>query len=102
MIKYDIVISDQAKLDAGNHVAFLAEKSDETAIELQMRLITTIRTLCEMPMRYPFFNEPYIPPNKYHKMFVEKYYLVLYQVKDDHVFVDMILDARQELPWLLR
>jgi len=35
-------------------------------------------------------------------MFVEKYYLVLYQVKDDHVFVDMILDARQELPWLLR
>jgi len=35
-------------------------------------------------------------------MFVEKYYLVLYQVKDDCIFVDMLLDARQELPWLLR
>ncbi|MDD2394212.1 MAG: type II toxin-antitoxin system RelE/ParE family toxin [Sphaerochaeta sp.] len=102
MTEYHVVVSDQAKLDAGNHVAFLAEKSEEAARELQTRLITAIRTLCEMPMRYPFFNEPYIPPNKYHKMFVKKYYLVLYQVKDDCVFVDMILDARQELPWLLR
>ncbi|MDD2294761.1 MAG: type II toxin-antitoxin system RelE/ParE family toxin [Eubacteriales bacterium] len=101
MTEYHVVVSDHAKLDAGNHVAFLAEKSEEAARELQTRLITAIRTLCEMPMRYPFFNEPYIPPNKYHKMFVAKYYLVLYQVKDDHVFVDMILDARQELPWLL-
>ncbi len=101
MTEYHVVVSDQAKLDVGNHVAFLAEKSEEAARELQTRLIAAIRTLCEMPMRYPFFNEPYIPPNKYHKMFVAKYYLVLYQVKDDHVFVDMILDARQELPWLL-
>ena len=101
MAEYRVVISEQAKTDVGNHVAFLAAKSVEAAHALRQRLIAEIRTLESFPMRYPFFNEPHIPPNKYHKLFVEKYYLVLYQVKDDTVFVDLILDTRQELPWLL-
>lgn len=31
-----------------------------------------MRSLDHMPQRFPFFEELYIPPNKYHKMFVEK------------------------------
>ena len=54
-----------------------------------------------MLQRFPFFEEPYIPPNKYHKMFVEKWYLVLYQIKDDTVYVDYILDCRKDYSWLI-
>ena len=47
-----------------------------------------------MPQRFPFFDEMYITPNKYHKMFVEKWYLILYQIQDDTVYVEYILDWR--------
>lgn len=43
----------------------------------------------------------YITQNKYHKMFIEKWYLVLYQIKDDTVYVDYILDCRKDYSWLV-
>ena len=43
----------------------------------------------------------YVPKNKYHKMFIEKWYLVLYQIQDDTVYVDYILDCRQDYSWLV-
>lgn len=56
----------------------------------------------EAGSRYPFFNEPYIPANKYHKVYVESWYLVLYQIEDDTVYVDWIVDCRQDYQWLLK
>ena len=55
-----------------------------------------------MPKRYPFFNEPYLPVNKYHKLFVENWFLILYQIRDDTVYVDLIVDVRQDYQWLLK
>lgn len=48
------------------------------------------------------FEEAYIPMNKYHKMFVAKWYLLLYQIQDDAVYVDYILDCRKDYSWLIR
>ena len=55
-----------------------------------------------MPERYPFLEAEFIPSNKYHKMFVEKWYLVLYQIQDEIVYVDFIVDCRQDYRWLMR
>lgn len=35
-------------------------------------------------------------------MFVAKWYLVLYQIQDDTVYVDYILDCRKAYSWLIR
>lgn len=51
---------------------------------------------------FSIFEEPYITPNKYHKMFIEKWYLVLYQIQDDTVYVEYILDCRKDYSWLIR
>jgi hypothetical protein len=59
-----------------------------------------IRSLAIMPERFPFLTAEFIPLNKYHKMFVKKYYLVLYQIKDQTVYVDYIADCRQDYGWL--
>lgn len=61
-----------------------------------------IRSLYEMPHRFPFLNTHCASPNKYHKLFVRKWYLVLYQVKDQTIYVDYILDCRQDYEWLIR
>ena len=60
-----------------------------------------MHSLIQMPERFPFFENEYIPKNKYHKMFIEKWYIVLYQIKDNTVYVEYILDYRQNLDWLL-
>jgi plasmid stabilization system protein ParE len=101
-MKYHIIISERAKEMLGMHIRFLAQVNKAAASKLKNRLVTEIRSLQTMPQRFPFFNEDYIPANKYHKLYVENWYLVLYQIKDDTVYVDWILDCRQDYPWLLR
>ncbi len=63
--------------------------------------MTAIRSLSDMPQRYPFFEADFIPRNKYHRMYVEKWYLVLFQIRDNTVYVDYILDCRQDYQWLV-
>ena len=85
----------------GTHIRFMAQVNKEAAIAKKKELMAAMRSLEHMPQCFPFFEEPYIPPNKYHKMFVEKWYLVLYQIKDDAVYVDYILDCRKDYNWLI-
>ena len=100
-MKYKIIISDRAKQMLGIHMRFLAQVSQKGAKEQKKVLLDAIRSLSSMPNRYPFFDESFIPKNKYHKMFVESRYLVLYQVRDQAVFVDYVLDCRQDYSWLI-
>ena len=101
-MKYKVIISDRAKEMLGMHIRFLAQANKPAAAKLKNRLVEEMRSLQNMPQRYSFFNESFIPANKYHKLFVENWYLVLYQIKDDTVYVDWILDCRQDYQWLLK
>ena len=87
--KYKNIESDRAKQMLGVHIRFLAQ-------------VDALRSLTYCPNRFPFFVEPYIPCNKYHKMFIKNWYLILYQIEDDTVYVDYILDCRKEYNWLIR
>ena len=101
-MRHKVIISEQAREHLLLHVRFLAQISKPAAQKLRKRLIEEIRSLEEMPHRYPFLNEQYITPNKYHKLYVENHYLILYQIRDDTVYVDWIVDCRQDYQWLLR
>ena len=87
---YKVIVSDRAKQMLGMHIRFIAQISKEAARKKKKQLTEAIRSLAFMPQRYPFFENPYIPHGKYHKMYVESWYLVLYQIKDDRVEVDYI------------
>ncbi len=99
---YKVIVSDRAGQMLVNHVQFLAEKSPSAARKTKNDLMAAIRSLNLMPERFPFFETEFIPPNKYHKMFVEKWYLIIYQIKDEIVYVDYIVDCRQDYGWLIR
>lgn len=98
---YKVVISDRAKTMLGTHIRFMAQVSKQAAAAKKKELITAMCSLSRMLHRFPFFTETYITPNKYHKMFVEEWYLVLYQIQDDTVYVDYILDCRSDYGWLI-
>ena len=101
-MRYKVIISERAKEALGLHLRFLAQVSRPAAVQLKKRLLAQLRSLQEMPQRYPFFVSDYIPANKYHKLHVENWYLVLYQIRDDTVYVDWIVDCRQDYGWLLQ
>jgi len=98
---YNVIISDRAKQMLGVNIKFLAQASPEGALKLKDNLLKAIRSLELMPQRCPFFNEPYIPSNKYHKLVVQDRYIILFQIKDSNVYVDYVLDCRQDYQWLI-
>ena len=99
--RYKVIVSDKAKRMLGAHIRFMAQVNKEAAAVKKKELIAVMRSLEHMPQRFPFFEESYIPQNKYHKVFVGKWYLILYQIKDDTVYVDYILDCRKYYSWLI-
>ena len=100
--RYKVIVSDRAKRMLGIHIRFMAQVSKQAAAEKKKEIMTALRSLSQMPQRFPFFDELYITLNKYHKMFIEKWYIVLYQIQDDTVYVEYILDCRKDYRWLIR
>ena len=99
--RYKVIVSDKAKRMLGTHILFLARVNKEAAASKKKEIMAAMRSLSQIPQRFPFFEEMYVPPNKYHKMFVQKSYLVLYQIQDDTVYVEYILDCRKDYNWLV-
>ena len=100
MRKYRVVISGEARRMLTEHVYFLARVNPEAAKRLQARIMDAMRSLETMPERYPYL-EPEDRRSTYRKMVVSQQYLVIYTVQQDTVFVEYVLDGRQDYGWLL-
>ncbi len=99
--QYNIVISRRAKSEIEHHVNFLARVNIEAAKSLKANFIKDIKSLEFMPQRNSFLINEFITANKYHKLLCQKRYLLLYQIKDDVVYLDFVIDCRQDYSWLI-
>ena len=99
---YKVKISEEAQRGLGNIVSYVALNSIQAVRVLKKDLVAEISSLKLFPERTPFLEGEFIPFNKYHKLVVRKNYLVIYQIKDDTVWVDYVIDCRQDYQWLIR
>ena len=99
--KYRVIVSDRAAQLLVQHAAFLAKVNREAADRLVETFAETANSLEEMPMRGAWFSANYIPRNVYRYLVFEKRYLMLYQVREYTVYVEYVLDCRQDYRWLL-
>lgn len=99
--KYVVIVSERAAQMLVSHAAFLAQVSPVAAERLVESFETAAGSLDTMPHKWPWLNGDYLPQNKYHKMLIEKRYLLLFQIKDDIVYVDYVVDCRQDYGWLI-
>lgn len=102
MRDYKVLVSPKAKGMLDEHIDFLAQVNAASARNKKNEIMKGMRSLSDMPARFPFFESDYIKSGKYHKMYIEKWYLVLYQIIDDTVYVEYIIDCRENYQWLLR
>lgn len=99
--RYKVIISDKAMSMLASHVRFLAQVSVNAASKLKAEIIKEMKSLDYMPESYSRLTDEYIPPNKYRKRLVSKRYLLIYQIIDDTVYIDYVLDCRQDYGWLI-
>ena len=98
--KFEVKISGEARRMLMDHVFFLANVNPAAAETLRADMIADIQSLENFPERFPYL-EPDNRKNPYRKMFVPKWYLVLYMIEGNRVFVDYVLDCRQDYRLLL-
>lgn len=72
--KYKVIVSDRAKRMLGTHICFMAQVNKDAVKAKKQELMEAMRFLERMPQRFSFFEETYIPTNKYHKMILEIVY----------------------------
>ena len=99
--RYNIIMSDKALYQLNDYVKFLAKVSETAARELYKEIISEAQMLDFMPETYPWLIADEISPYKYRKKLVAKRYLLIYQIKDNTVFIDYIADCRQDYRWLI-
>ena len=100
--KYRVVVSERAARMHVSCAAFLAEAAPEAAERLIDRFEAAARSLEQMPRRCPWLEGDYIPRGVYRYRLFAEHYMIVYQIEDDTVYADYVLDCRQDYGWLLR
>lgn len=99
--RYHVIISERAREMLLQHARFLAQVTTQAADKLRMDVVEAAKSLQEFPERGSWLTDPILPANKYRKMLVDKGYLLIYQIKNDTVYIDYIVDCRQDYGWLI-
>ena len=99
---YAVIISDAAAEMLISHSRFAALVSEEAALRLIAEFEKKTTSLEKMPERNPWLDDPLIPKSKFRKLLFAKRYLLVYQIKSSTVYVDALVDCRQDYSWLLQ
>jgi hypothetical protein len=99
--QYKVIVSDRAKDMLMQHVRFVAQINLQAANKLRAEIIEAVKSLESFPERNSWLSDPVLLENKYRKMIISRRYLLIYQIKGNVVFIDYILDCRQDYKWLL-
>ena len=62
---------------------------------------TAANSLNRMPQRCPWLTGEYIPKNAYRFLLFEKRYLLIFQIQDNTVYADYVVDCGQDYGWLI-
>lgn len=98
-MKFQVFFTENAFAEADQHVSFLANVSSTAASSLAHEFAKLESDLSEMPFSHPIV--PFPGRGDYHKLVIDRRYVVIYKVEGDRVFVETIIDARSSYSWLL-
>ncbi|NLD19091.1 MAG: type II toxin-antitoxin system RelE/ParE family toxin [Clostridiales bacterium] len=100
--KHKVIISKLATQMLVAHAAFLVHVNKKVAEGLVDSFENAANSLRSMPQSYPWLTGEYISHNKYRYLLFEKRYMLIFQLEEDRVFAEYVIDCRQEYGWLIR
>lgn len=96
MGKYTVIVSRRADQMLIAHVRFLAQVSPAAARKLTAEFSKVLADLEAMPLQFPVEEDYNLPPGAYRKALFCKWYKALFSVHEDTVYLDTVLDCRQD------
>ena len=99
--EYRLAVSRRAARQLREHAAFAARLDEHLARKLIDGFQEAAKSLAHMPYRMPLLDLDTIPRGKYRKCSFNKWYLILYQIQDDTVYIEYVIDGRQDYGWLI-
>ena len=99
--KYNVIISERAMQMLVSNVAFVSQVSINAGQRLTDEFEKTANSLEFMPQRCSWLSGEYIPKNQYRYILFEKRYMLIFQIIDNNVYVDYVVDCRQDYSWLI-
>ena len=100
--KYSIIVSERVAQMLVSHVAFLAQVDKNAEENLTIEFEKAAKSLEFMPHRGSWLIGEYIPKNTYRFLVFQNRYMLIYQIIDYNVYIDYVLDCRQDYSWMIR
>ena len=101
MGKYKVIVAEEALLMLGSFIDVIASKDSKAASAWKNQIYNSINTLSDFPFMYPILDLRDSFLKKYHKCVVNKQVVILYQIEEDKVYIDWIIESNQDLYRLL-
>lgn len=100
--KFQVIVSKRAAQQLVEHAVFMARLEERLARQLAADFWKAADSLQSFPYRTPILRSSVFVTEKYRKMVFGKWYLLIYQIKGERVFVEYVIDGRQDYQWLIQ
>ena len=98
---YTVIVQEPAAEMLVQHARFLTQVSVKAANRLLAEFKKQTASLETTPERCPWLYHPMVQERKYRKLIFEKQYMLIFQIVGKKVFVDAMVDCRQDYIYLL-
>lgn len=95
-MQYTVVFASRVDAQLLKHVEFLARVSIPAAKAFRNAFAQLTEELEASPVRFPVETDPNLPSGVYRKALFFKRYKVLFSVDGNTVYVDAVIDCRQD------
>ena len=96
MANYNVIIAERADKMLISHARFLAKASKSAALRLADGFEEILRELGENPYQFPMETDANLPEGVYRKALFCKWYKAVFTVEGRNVYLDAVLDCRQD------
>ena len=96
MAKYNVIVAERADKMLVRHARFLAKASKPAALRLADGFEALLRELGDNPYQFPAETDANLPKGLYRKALFCKWYKAVFIVENQNVYLDAVLDCRQD------
>ena len=101
MANYNVIVAERADKMLISHARFLAKASKSAALRLTEEFEAVLRELGENPYQFPMETDVNLPEGVYRKALFCKRYKAVFMIENQNVYLDAVLDCRQDSRRLL-
>jgi len=94
--KFKVILSHEAESMLIEHTRFLANVSVPASKRFLASFKEAKKILSAFPLSGPYEDEDLLPPETYRRYLFYGRYKILYEVGENEVYIDAIVDCRQD------